>query len=165
MLDAVEGTNLQLNEDEAFQRRECRVQRVAWCLFAAALLAAALGLFGGGPLSTATIDGDGWSLQYERIMRRSREATFTVRLAAAPSQTVDLQIAGPLFTETTIERIRPLPGGETAARDGRRFTLAASPEEPMEIAIQLTPETFGRLKGRLRLGTGQWLEISTFIYP
>lgn len=29
MIEAVEGTDLQLNEDEAFQRREWKVQRIA----------------------------------------------------------------------------------------------------------------------------------------
>ena len=48
---AVRPDGLQLDEDRGFQRRFWRAERIAWGTFAAIMLAALSGLFGGsGPL-------------------------------------------------------------------------------------------------------------------
>lgn len=53
---------VQVSEDLDFQRKEWRVQRIAWTCMAVLILAAALGAAGSGPLSSRTAKARGGHL-------------------------------------------------------------------------------------------------------
>jgi hypothetical protein len=63
------SSQLQIDEDLAFQRREWKIQRVGWGAMALVIIAALLGVFGTGPLSNATLEREGLRLEYERFCR------------------------------------------------------------------------------------------------
>lgn len=160
----VEGTDLQVDDDDAFQRADWRAQRIGWCLFAVALLAAMTGLFGGGPLSTATKEGDGWSIEYERFARRTKEQALTIR-AHAQRQTIEIEFAGAILRQSRLESINPEPLSRIATTDGQRLTFAVSGSEPITIVIRFTPESAGQADGSVRIDGGEAKEFSTFVYP
>jgi hypothetical protein len=67
---------MEVNADIEFQRRVWRVQRIGWLIIAAVIVAALLGVFGGGPLSRAAVQGDGLRLEYERFARLQQSTRF-----------------------------------------------------------------------------------------
>jgi len=158
------ASDLHISENETFQRREWLVQRVAWAVFVAILVAAALGLLGGGPLSHATAAGDGFSIEYERFARRHRPIELTLRIGRAPADSVGVEIAGPMLADSDIERIRPAPTRETAVVRRARFEFAASAGEPVEVSFRLTPQRAGRQSGSIRV-EGVTVSFSMLVYP
>ena len=65
--------DIELAEDMEFQRKNWRAERIGWAVLAFILLAAALGLFGQGPLGGTVVAAgdDSLSLTYERFWRLS----------------------------------------------------------------------------------------------
>jgi hypothetical protein len=63
---------MEIETDLEFQRRVWRVPRVGWLIIGAAVVAALLGLFGTGPLSRASTDGGGLTVEYDRFARREQ---------------------------------------------------------------------------------------------
>jgi hypothetical protein len=77
----------QLDDDLPYQRREWRAQRFGWWALTVFVAAAALGVFGGGPLSRATAasaDG-GLRLDYDRFVRSGAPARMLVHVAGSPA--------------------------------------------------------------------------------
>jgi hypothetical protein len=56
------SSQFQIDEDLNFQRREWKIQRAGWVTMALVIIAALLGVFGAGPLSSATIETEGVAL-------------------------------------------------------------------------------------------------------
>ena len=72
--------DLQVGEDLAFQERQWKVERIGWALMALIALAGLAGLFGGGPLSAATVGGDNLPLEvmYGRFVRHRTPTELTL---------------------------------------------------------------------------------------
>ena len=75
---------LALDQDLDFQRRSWRLQRLGWSAMGVTVLAALLGLFGTGPLSSATVSSqdEALTLQYNRFWRV--QSPMTLRLSVTP---------------------------------------------------------------------------------
>jgi hypothetical protein len=104
--------NLELDQDLVFQRREWAVQRFGWWVLTAFVAAAVLGLFGGGPLSTAQAAAADGSLavEYERFVRVGASTRIAVRAKApAPASDVHLRIRRSYFETLRVDRIVPEP--------------------------------------------------------
>ena len=73
------SSELQLSLDEDIQLHQTgwRIQHFAWIIIVIALIFAALGLFGTGPLSSQVVVVSGDSARYERFMRYESEAKLS----------------------------------------------------------------------------------------
>jgi hypothetical protein len=83
MAEVQRAGDLELNQDLRFQRRMWAVQRIGWAVMALVVLAGLLGLFGPGPLSSATAGKEEGPLLvegYERFVRFRIPTTLQVRL-------------------------------------------------------------------------------------
>jgi hypothetical protein len=159
-----EDAGLNIRDDPAFQRGAWRVERVAWVFFGGVLLAAALGLFGGGPLSDATERSGAVSVHYERFARRLCAIEVIIRAERAASDTIVVEATGPLLGRAHLERITPQPTRETPIAEGTRFVFAATPGVPAEITLRLEPHDVGRNPATVRID-GVPLAFSTFVFP
>ena len=94
---------LDTTEDPVFERRQWRMERIAWTLLGVVVLLALTGLLGaGGPLSTThAVSADGsLRVEYPRFARRQAESDITLHVAVPGD--------GPL--RITLDRARSVVG-------------------------------------------------------
>lgn len=142
-----ERPGLELDFDDALQRREVRVQRIGWVLLALIIVAALAGLTGRGPLAKGRVARGGVDLRWERIARR--DARSEVRLDAPAALARDgilpVRIGRAWADDVEIEDVRPEPERVSVA-DGHVEYLFAVPRGAARTAITFTvrPERMGR---------------------
>jgi len=151
---------LELDENQDFQRREWRVQRIAWGALTVFVAAAALGLFGDGPLSHAaagTASAPMW-VQYERFVRSGTSSRITVR-CQMPERSAQnealLRVSRAYFDSIRIDRLTPEPisidmGPETAIL---RFAAPLDATGPATYVLDVSPVRAGIHSAELRSGS------------
>jgi hypothetical protein len=156
------NSQFQIDEDLKFQRREWKIQRVSWIAMALMIVAALLGVFGTGPLSSATIEGEGLRLEHERFCRleRGTQLRFTIGGTGDP---VHLLIGGDYLDSVMIDRVTPEPAKAEAVSDGVVFQFAV--QGPAAVTFHLTPKKFGLFFGKARLGQAESINFAQLIYP
>lgn len=70
---------LEIERDDRFVARERVVHRVAVAVMLLAVVAGALGVFGAGPLTSATVHGDDFTVTFDRFARNGAPLQVTVR--------------------------------------------------------------------------------------
>ncbi len=140
---------LQLKQDPAFQRREWLAQRMGWWVLAALVVAAVLGLFGGGPLSAAQAGSRGAPLwiEYERFVRVGAPTRIALHATVpAPAGEIRLRIRRSYFEALKIDRMVPEPAaiaiGESHVT--MRFDSVASGAAPFTVILDVEPLRAGR---------------------
>lgn len=109
---ARESQELDIDQDLEFQRREWFVQRIGWWALTAFIAAAILGLFGGGPLSSAQAGESGAPLwvEYERFLRVGAASRISVHGSLPPSEAgFQLRLPRAYLDAFRIDRIVPEP--------------------------------------------------------
>jgi hypothetical protein len=149
-------------------RAEWTAQRVAWAVLAALLLAALLGVFGGGPLARAEARGaDGLAVRYERFSRARCPETLTVLLPADAGGGRTLRISAALLDGVRLLDVSPPPARVRWNGEERVFVFDAEPgaDGPLRIAFRLEPTRAGRLVGWMAAGAGAPVEIGKLVHP
>jgi len=160
--------DLELDQDLAFERRQWTVQRVGWWLMLLAVVLGLLGLFGTGPLSSATARGDGVTVDYERFVRRHGEGELTIAIAPNQAQNgqVEVWLADAWLDAVTIEGISPEPASQHPSGDRQVYVFeVADPARPFTVRIDYRPQEMGRLPAELGIGSGEGLDVFQFSYP
>lgn len=165
-MDQARYPGLQLDEDLPLQKREWKLQRIAWAILYALLAAITLGLLGNGPLSHSFKETEDGSIviEYEKFLRhRSPE---TVRLTVIPlSDTVWLQLSGEYMRLIEIKKIVPEPEQVIPGEDASTFIFQTEYARPMQIAFHFQPEKIGMLDGWMGLEGPSRLALNQFVYP
>lgn len=159
---------LEVAQDLEFQRREWRVQRIAWAAMALVLLAGLVGLLGSDPLAHASAEADGLTVQYARIVRDHAPFELQFRLApgTADSGQVDLWIDRALLSKAEIQRIVPQPDSERSDADRVVFTVAvADPNAPAAVIVGLDPHDVGGFAAGAGIVDGPQVELAGFVLP
>jgi hypothetical protein len=161
---------LELEQDAAFQRREWRIQRVGWAIWAAIVLAALAGLTGPGPLShreAATADGR-LSVKYDRFVHYHHPTPIEVTLRPA-SETDDrlrLRLSQSMLDRILIERIEPEPMSRELTAGGVWYEFAREQSaDDVKVLFHIEYEAMGRGNGDLQLAGSEPVAINTFVYP
>lgn len=162
--------DLELEQDDAFQRRDWLAQRIAWIMYAVILLAAIAGVFGSGPLSWQTVSDreQRISLHFQRVHRREAPQTLTIRARPSDPKSKSLRVwlDKEYVRDLHIEGITPEPES-SELRDDRvvlTFNLAPGQNEVM-LKVDCRARDFGRLHGRAGLDEGPTLHFTQFIFP
>lgn len=162
--------DLEIAEDIEFQRHQWAAQRIAAIGMAAVIILAALGLFGTGVLSAATVgDADGpLSLDYERFVRREGQATLAFRIA--PDQVsggqIQLWIDAGYMSAIDVEQVTPEPADVQTQGDRLVFVFTATASTgPHAIAISMRPQDMGRLRGEAGIVDGATIAFTQVVYP
>lgn len=140
---------LELKQDLAFQRREWLGQRVGWWVLAAFVVAASLGLFGGGPLSAAQAGTPGAPLwiEYERFVRVGAPTRISVHTSVAASTNgIRLRIRRSYFEALKIDRMVPEPAAVAIGENDvtMRFDSVVSGPAPFTVILDVEPLRAGR---------------------
>ena len=140
--------DLELDQDLVFEQRQWTAQRIGWCLMLAAMVLGLLGLFGTGPLSSATAGGadDGVTVQYERFVRRGAKASMKLNLHNDPPGFIQFWVSAPYLEKVMVDGVEPVPQTVTVERDRHVYTIrAGSPD--VTVTVEMEHQTFGRLEG------------------
>ena len=157
-------------ENLRFQRREWFTQRIWWPVLGLVVLAGLLGVFSSGPLSETTAGGraSGFELEYERFVRNTGKATWTIRLtpAAVRNHKAGLFVSDGLRQTMQVESIEPAPSTETGTAAGLLLEWdVPRPGSPPLVRLSFRPDGLGPQDGFVRAGSGKEVPMSMFIYP
>ena len=161
--------DLQLEEYPDFQRREWTTQRVAWGAMLLVVLAAAVGLFGIGPLSEATAGDEGRIVvDYERFVRFHSQTDLHVRLSgdAVSEGQATVWLSTDYLDAMQVEQVTPEPEGIEVSSDRMTFRFEADPEaSEVDVSFALLPDRIGNLAGEIGAGDGPGFGFNQFVYP
>lgn len=159
---------LDVGQDLGFQRREWRIQRIAWVVMLLVLLAGLVGLLGSGPLAHAWAESGGLTVQYDRIVRD--RAPFEPRFMLAPGMAAGGQakiwIDRALLGKAEGQRVVPQPESEQSGAARVVFTVAvADPDAPAEAIVGLDPHDVGGFSAGAGIVDGPRVEMTGFVVP
>ena len=165
------ASDLLLEQDLDFQRREWAIQRAAWLVFLAIVLAAVLGLFGSDGLVSDAAAGekDGpLFLEYQRFERYHAPTELTVQVGpgVAREGAVRLWLDSGYAQGIEIESVLPEPEAVEVGSDRLTYVFQVSnPDEPTTIALQFRHSQFPRQRGRLGIDGGPELSFTQIVFP
>jgi hypothetical protein len=170
MAEQPHSSDLELNQDLAFERRTWTVERVAWVIMALIGLAALAGLLGPGPLSETTVgerDGPLW-LEYSRFGRFKAPLTLRVHVGPNTGQQGPLLVwlSREYLEGVRVEQVSPQPGQVEAGPEQLTYVFARNePQRSTAITFAIETEQIGRQRGCVGLINGPALCFRQFIYP
>jgi hypothetical protein len=105
-------------EDVRFEHRWHRVQRVGRAILVLGVAAAVLGVFGTGPLASATAraPGGAFSIDYDRFLRSTQSTDLQISAQSA-RRPATVAVAQSYLDTTGLTDVSPQPDSETARGD------------------------------------------------
>jgi hypothetical protein len=166
------SAGLQLDEDLPFQRRMWRLERMSWALMGAIVVAAFAGLFGGGPVSQATLTlydpshpAQPPTLRYERFARAHSESRFVLTQITPPDGTsVTIWLSDDYLSAVDVGHITPEPLYEELGSSGVLYHFRPQ-GGPHTIIFRFRPHRAGSVTGSLRLNGGPVTSFHQLLYP
>jgi hypothetical protein len=170
MARAADASGLQVGDDERFQRREWKIQRVAWVVLGLVLLGGLLGAFGGGVAAHATASSAGVPavLDYDRLVRFSAPTELRVVLdptAIRPDGVAHLWLPHRYLRHVEVDRVTPEPQRVIGGASGVIYEFVLTPGQAGIISVVVRPTRAGVLAGQLVLADRRGLSFRQFVYP
>lgn len=160
--------SIEMDDDPRQQDIEWVIQRIAWLLLTALLVAVALGLFGrGGPFSKvgAMAEDGSVRVEYQRFLRYHSPDVLQVSIEKAASRTVRLRMDSQYARHIQIERITPDPQQELGEDGAVTYLFNVQPGAKVDVSFHFAPEKYGKLDGWISLDNGSRLPFAHFVYP
>lgn len=160
--------SLQIDEDLSYQRREWRIQRIAWMVMAAMIAAGLAGFLGDGPASrrVANAPNQAYSLSYNRFVHHGNRTTLEFSISPLKTDEARLEMNSEYLASIEITRITPEPALSEVGFDFHSFIFkVAEPDKPLNVHFYFEPQAYGSVTGKIRLNKGENLEFDQFIYP
>lgn len=163
------GGSPEAEEDLPFQQPEWTIQRIGWIAMTLLVLAALLGLTGGGgPLTSATQRTRDNTLQmdYLRVERAQAPAELRFEVATGSGDQVSIWIGNEFLSRVKIESISPQPL-ETHAGDGRQLFIfpVAGDAGSIEATFHYRPLEFGMYSGSTGIIEGEAMVFDLLVVP
>jgi hypothetical protein len=160
--------DLEIEESMRAQRRLWKVQRAARVLALLLMALGVAGLFGGGPLSHATVSHEGFTLEYERVAYRDTPQTYRLRLAGdvAAGETVRIWVDRETAGRMKLEGVVPEP--ERSVLAGDRLILEFPRGEgggQREVLLDFQSNVAGHHTARLGVEGGPTFEAAQLFLP
>ncbi len=162
--------DLEVGQDLDFERRSRRVQKIGWSIFGLIIVAALMGIFGGGGSLNVTTVAQGSPLQveYERFARHNGPTEMLIRLEpdAVQGEEARVWIDREYLNAIEIEKVEPEPKSVEAGRDQLTYVFKLErPDIPTTLLFHITPQDLGLHKIRVGIDGGEELRFSQFTYP
>lgn len=161
--------DLEIQQDLDYQRIEWRCERVGWVLMLLTLLAAALGLFGGGVLSGATATNADQTIrvEYERFLHIHSESSIKIDLAASLTDQGEVRLHLNREFCDAVQQLRATPVLHwEAGADGQVLVVrVADRGQPLRIYLYFDPDRIGTVVGRIGTSEGDPVQFQQFSYP
>jgi hypothetical protein len=162
--------DIELDQKLRHQEREWRIQLYGWALMLAIVVAALLGVFGTGPLSSATAGSEpaGLTVKYERFIRHQGEMELTIQIAPGQVESgqVELWIDHAYLDDMVIEDVQPEPEEVRTSGDQRIYVFAVdSADAVLNVHIDSTPKAMGRLESKMGVNEGSGITFTQISLP
>jgi hypothetical protein len=153
-----------LDTDQRFHELEWRIERVGWLVLALFLVLALAGLFGGGPLSRAHVQGAEAGVDYERFVRQGSPTELVITPTSGAHGISRVEITADYLEAFRIDSITPEP--TTVRIAGERLVYEFAAATPgASISFHFDPQRLWRHRAVLRIDGGAPLEIWQLTYP
>ncbi|MTE22430.1 hypothetical protein F0L17_25675 [Streptomyces sp. TRM43335] len=162
--------NLQIDEDERFQRGEWAFERGAWVVLTMIVVAALASLFGGLGIfhsERASAASGAVTVEYPGLTRytATTELQITTGTAAVSEGEVMLTLSSDWVDGADIDRVTPEPDTWESTSDGLRLTFPAE-QAPPEVQVSYRPDVIGLHSGTVTVGeSGPEVGFRQFVYP
>lgn len=156
---------LQIEHDIAWIHREWRAERAVWLLFAMLLLAALLGVFGEGLLSSTSVERGGMRAAYERFVREGSPSEIVLSVPVeSGTASFALKSNSPILIE--VSRIDPEPDSQERLSDGAiRYTLSSDENsDRCTVVIRYQMTRAGKATTTVTQSDRR-LVLDQFVYP
>ena len=161
--------DLDIEQDEAFERRSLTLQRAGWIVMTVMVAAAAVGLLGSGPLARATAAVPGvFSVEYERFARYQAPQVLQIHLAPAVTSRREarLWISRAFLDSSKIESVIPTPLRVEGGADRLYYVFQmAKPADSLSVSLILQAEQIGFVDGRIGVDDGRDVAFRQLVYP
>jgi hypothetical protein len=168
MVELTRVGDLQVTQDPVFQRREWRVQRVGRALMALVVAGGLLGLFGGGPLSRATVtDGGGLRVDYGRFERVQAPTALRIHVhpRAVSDGRAEVWVDRDYLLDGQVVGVDPAPVASATGADRLVYVFdVADPTRPVVVTIHLRLQHAGLRAGRIGVAGGT-VSFRQLVYP
>ena len=144
-----------------------RLQALTEVVVAIVVAAGLLGLFGTGPLSSATAEGANKAIgiTYERILRRTVQTELRIALhrpTAGP--TVEVLMPDAFLNDMSIASSSPRASAMRVAPHGITYVFDVGPEGTGHITFDLKPKGYGAITSPFVVA-GEPIVLHQFIFP
>jgi hypothetical protein len=162
--------NLQLEDNEPFQRVEWRLQRIGWVVWGLLIVSALAGLLGPGPLSKAESPAPDGSLTvaYDRFVHYHHPTLL--KLVVRPSEqsrdSLQVKFSRQLLDRLHIDRIEPEPEGRRLGADGVVYTFPLNEStDVVSIMFHVEFERFGLSNAQIEVVGSEPATFTQMVYP
>ena len=142
-------------------------QRIGWWLLGMFVVAAALGVFGDGPVSRQRVVAPGGQMivEYERFARIDAPTSMRIEVAQrAGAHDVELWLSRAYAQHIEIETISPQPLGTAAGRDALFYRFRVQ-DAPTAITFNFKPRKTGRMHAAVGLAGTPGIGFAQRVYP
>lgn len=153
---SVSQPEMDLLENQEFQRKSWRLQRWSWFLLGLFLAAAALGFTGSAWLTRKKAEAPAGGVDWPRFARQGATFEIDVRLERGSAFWVSHDFLDAFELVTTV----PRAAAESADRERVHFRTAAAPSR---VRLFLKPLGAGWVRGEFGLD-GDVLAVSQFVF-
>jgi hypothetical protein len=161
--------DIDIAENEAFERAELRVRRLAWKALLLLVLGSIIGIFGPGILGRSEAVGNLLEVRFSRFERTNSPAELVIMISpeAVHDGGVQLWFSRDYIDAFEVSSVTPIPKASFSAGDRVVYEFQAAPGMPAKIAFHLrvSEAAVGRLEGRLGVHTGGEASFWQFVWP
>ncbi|HSJ46340.1 MAG TPA: hypothetical protein VK923_16815 [Euzebyales bacterium] len=154
---------LETEHDDRFATYEWLTHRVAVVVMTLVVLGGALGVFGFGPLASATRRGEGFTVTYERFARNGAPLRLTIEQFRPGSPRVWIDDA--VLEAMQLERVVPAAATERRTAAGVTFGFDGPDTADGTAAFTLTGDDVGMVRGRVGRSPTDAVPIWILLYP
>jgi hypothetical protein len=148
--------DLDVEQDDKFQKREWRVEKLGTVLLVLFILAGLLGFLGHGPFSQTTVESEAGTVQvdYQRIIHHltDEDLSFQISGDAVQNDKVTLVLTGPWTSEVDITGISPQPSTQYAVPGGVALEFEVLRPGDLEINLSYRSNGFWLLDAQATVG-------------
>lgn len=159
---------LQIDQNERFQRREWRFERIGWGILGVFVLAGLVGLLGTGPLSWAAARSEQGlvTVEYQRIAHHEADDSVSLVFAAdaAEEGTISVELTGSWVAGVDMQGISPQPVEERAVPGGVVFDIAVERPGPTSVLIGFRAQEYGTLEATVAV-RGDTTSFTQLVLP
>lgn len=167
---SINVSSLEAEESLKIQRISWKLERAGWILCAIVLVLAAVGVFGGGPVSRATAESaDGAvSVKYNRFARNGAPERLEIELQswAFSNDKAELWLSREFFSGVRLQEIVPRPEAVDLLPDRIVYHFRSpTGSGSLQVVFDYTPDSSGRRKITAGAGGGKVADFWQVVYP